>query len=130
LHGIFYFSGNNLTNKQLKSEILDVHPIVRLSVSTLIHIDKELIITDADRRPEDYRRMGLKTKAHSLHYQQSNGYSHALDIRTRNRNEVHNFLVKNYFRVMGFRTLRHSGSGTTGDHLHISLMSHDRPYAK
>ena len=130
IHGLFYITNKNLSNQGLKSEILDVHPIIRLSVSTLIHLDKNLVITDADRKPEDYRRMGLKTKAHSLHFKQSNGYSHALDIRTRDKSEVHNFMVKSYFRLMGFQTLRHSGSGTTGDHLHISLMSHDRPYAK
>jgi len=130
LHGLFYISGKNLKNKQLQSEILSVHPIVRLSVSTLIHIDKSLIITDANRRPEDYRKMGLKSKSHSLHYKQSNGYSHALDIRTRDKNIVGNFLVQNYFRLMGFRTLKHGGSSTTGEHLHISLMSHDRPYAR
>lgn len=130
LHGLFYIGGKNIKNRGLQSEILDVHPIVRLSVSTLIHIDKSLVITDADRSPEDYKRMGLKSKSHSLHYKQSNGYSHALDIRTNGRNEFRNSLVRSYFWMMGFRTLRHSGSGTTGDHLHISLMSHDRPYAK
>lgn len=128
LHGVFYISGKNLTNINLAKEIRSVHPIVRLSVSTLIHIDKDLIITDADRRPEDYRKMGLKSKNQSLHFRQSSGYSHALDIRTRDRNPVRNFLVYSYFKLMGFNTLRHSGKGTTGDHLHISLMSHDRPY--
>lgn len=129
-HGLFYIGNKNLKNDSLKSEVLDVHPILRLSVSTLIHIDKELIITDADRAPEDYKRMGLESKGHSLHYKQSNGYSHALDIRTNHRNELRNILVRGYFQLMGFRTLRHSDSATTGDHLHVSLMSHDRPYAK
>ncbi|MBT8229384.1 MAG: hypothetical protein KJO50_03930 [Bacteroidia bacterium] len=129
-HGLFYIGNKNLKNNSLKSEVLDVHPILRLSVSTLIHLDKDLIITDADRMPEDYRRMGLKSRNHSLHYKQSNGYSHALDIRTNYRNEIRNFLVRAYFQLMGFRTIRHSDSGTTGDHLHVSLMSHDRPYAK
>ena len=128
-HGIFYFSGSNLKNEGLQSEIKEVHPILRLSVSTLIHLDKDLIVTDAQRLPEDYRSMGLKSKKSSLHYKQSNGYTHALDIRTNSRHEVRNFLVKLYFRAMGFKTLRHAGSGTTGDHLHISLMSHDRPHA-
>ena len=127
LHGLFYFSGNNMKSSSLQNEITKVHPILRLSISTIIHLDKKLIITDANRVPEDYRKMGLKTKKHSLHYKQSNGYAHALDLRTRGRAEWRNALVRGYFWLMGFNTLRHGG---TGDHLHVSLMSHDRPYAK
>ena len=127
IHGIFYLSGNNMKSNSLEKEITKVHPILRLSVSTIVHLDKKLIITDANRLPEDYRKMGLKTKKHSLHYKQSNGYAHALDLRTQGRSEWRNALVKGYFWLMGFNTLRHGG---TGDHLHVSLMSHDRPYAK
>lgn len=127
LHGIFYFSSNNLKSSELQKEMLEVHPILRLSVSTVAHIDKSLIITDGNRLPEDYKKMGLSSKKHSLHYKQSNGYAHAIDLRTNNRNEMRNFLIKSYFRIMGFQTLRHVG---TADHLHVSLKSHDRPYAK
>jgi len=127
VNGIFYISGENLKSSKLSSEIKKVHPVLRLAVSTLIIMDKELIITDADRAPEDYRKMGLKSIKHSLHYEQSTGYSHALDMRTKGRPVWKNFLVQNYFRMMGFRTLRHIG---TADHLHISLMSHDNPRAK
>ena len=125
-HGIFYISTGNLKNDHVKSEINKVHPILRLSVSTIVILDSDLIITDGKRIPEDYRKMGLKEKAHSLHYKQKNGYAHALDLRTNNRSEVRNFLLQNYFRLMGMNTLRHVGNA---DHLHISLMSHDRPYA-
>ncbi len=127
MHGIFYYSGENMKNPELKNEITEVHPILRLSVSTVIHLDKELIITDANRVPEDYKKMGLKSIKNSLHYKQSTGYAHALDLRTNNRSELRNTLLINYFRLMGFRTLRHVG---TADHLHISLKSHDRPNAK
>jgi len=126
-HGLFYFSGDNLKSSELKSEMRRIHPILRLSVSTLIHLDKGLIITDADRLPEDYRKMGLKSKSGSLHYEQSNGYAHAIDIRVKGRNEIRNFLIRSYFGLMGFNTLRHGG---TADHLHVSLKSHDRPWAK
>lgn len=127
VHGVFYLSASNLKTKELTQEIREVHPIIRLAVSTLIHMDKELVITDANRSPEDYRKMGLKQASHSLHYKQSTGYAHAMDIRTRSRPEWKNILIRNYFRIMGFRTLRHVG---TADHLHISLKSHDRPMAK
>lgn len=127
VHGLFYISGSNMKSSSLRSEVRKVHPVMRLAVSTLIHLDKDLIITDAERQPEDYKKMGLKSKKHSLHYKQDTGYSHALDLRTRGRPIWKNFLVRNYFRLMGFRTLRHIG---TADHLHISLMSHEHPYAK
>jgi len=71
--------------------------------------------------------MGLKSKNHSLHYRQSNGYAHAMDLRTNGRSEVRNFMTQTFFRLMGFKTLRHIG---TADHLHVSLVSHDRPNAK
>lgn len=126
-HGLFYMSGDNFKSSELRSEIRKVHPILRLSVSTIAHLDKKLIITDGDRQPEDYAKMGLPSKKHSLHYKQSNGYAHAIDLRTNGRNEIRNFFVRSYFRLMGFQTLRHIG---TADHLHISLKSHDRPYSK
>lgn len=127
LHGLFYMSGDNMKRSDIKSEVRKVHPILRLSVSTLIHLDKELIITDADRSPEDYKKMGLKSISHSLHYQQSNGYAHAMDLRTKGRSELRNLMTEYFFRLMGFKTLRHVG---TADHLHISLLSHDRPSAR
>ncbi len=126
VHGLFYFSSSNLKNQALQTELNKVHPILRLSVSTIAHLDKDLIVTDANRTPEDYKKMGLKVKKHSLHYQQEDGYAHALDLRTNQRSELRNQLLEKYFRWMGFNTLRHTG---TGDHLHISLKSHERPNA-
>lgn len=127
VHGIFYISGSNLKTPEIRQEVRKVHPILRLSVSTLMHFDKDLIITDATRQPEDYKKMGLPSIKQSLHYKQSTGYAHAFDIRTKNRPEWKNQLVRAYFFVMGFRTLRHDG---TADHLHVSLMSHEYPKAK
>ena len=126
LQGILFFSSDNMKTSDLKSELTDVHPILRLGVSTLIYLDKGLLITDAQRQPEDYTKMGLKQKSHSLHYEQDDGYAHALDLRTKNRSEIRNTITKWYFKLMGFNTLRHVG---TADHLHISLSSHDRPNA-
>lgn len=127
IHGLFYLSTANMKSVKLKKEILTVHPVLRLATSTLIHVDKSLVITDADRTPEDYKKMGLKSIKHSLHYKQYTGYAHALDLRTKGKPEWQNFLIRNYFRIMGFRTLRHIG---TDDHLHVSLMSHRYPNAK
>jgi hypothetical protein len=124
---LFYISGENVKHNDTRSEYLELHPILRLSVSTLIILDRQLLITDAGRLPEDYAKMGLKSKKHSLHYIQSDGYTHALDVRTTGRSEWISTLVEFYFRIMGFNTIRHVG---TADHLHVSLMVHDKPWAQ
>jgi hypothetical protein len=62
--------------------------------------------------------MGLPVNDGTLHYRQRDGWAHAVDLRTNGRGEVVNRLVELYFRVMGFRTLRHVG---TADHLHVEL---------
>ncbi|MEZ4899266.1 MAG: hypothetical protein R2806_20645 [Saprospiraceae bacterium] len=124
LQSAFYLSGVHAKSSGVQAEFVELHPLLRLSVSTLIHLDRHLLITDAGRWPEDYRKMGLGSKSQSLHFRQSDGYTHALDVRTRDRSWLRNQLLTIYFRAMGFYTLRHGG---TGDHLHVSLQSWDRP---
>jgi len=124
IHGLFFFSKSNSKSAAVQKEFTQLHPILRMSISTLIHLDQSLIITDANRQPEDYRKFGLPSKKHSLHYHQSSGYVHAVDIRTKGRGTIRNFLIRSYFKLMGFNTLRHGG---TADHLHISISSRDRP---
>ena len=126
IHGLLFFSSKNAKAEAVKHEYTSLHPILRLGVSTLVFMDKDLIMTDGNRYPEDYRKMGLPTKKRSLHFKQTNGYAHAFDIRTKGRSELRNTLLKLYFKVMGFNTLRHVG---TADHLHVSLKSHDAPGA-
>jgi len=122
-HGLFFLSSKNVKEPSIQKEFRSLHPILRLSLSTLIHLDKSLIVTDANRQPEDYKKMGLQSKKQSLHYRQSSGYVHAIDIRTKNRSFIRNTIIRGYFWAMGFNTLRHGG---TGDHLHVSLSSRDR----
>lgn len=122
--GVLFISAANAKHKEVQKEFTSLHPILRLGLSTLVFLEGNLLITDANRKPEDYARMGLRTKGHSLHYKQSDGYAHAVDIRTIGHSTLRNTLVQTYFRLMGFNTLRHVG---TADHLHISIMSHDRP---
>ncbi len=126
-YGLFFISSDNFKNPALKSEISDLHPLLRLGVSTFILMDKNMIITDASRVPEDYKKMGLKTAKNSLHYKQQDGYAYAIDLRTNNRNETRNMIMQLYFRILGFNTLRHTG---TGDHLHVSLTCHYRRGAR
>lgn len=124
---LFFISSDNFKNPALKSEISDLHPLLRMGVSTFILMDKDMIITDASRVAEDYRKMGLKSAKNSLHYRQKDGYAYAIDLRTNNRNEFRNRMMELYFKILGFNTLRHMG---TDDHLHISLRCHFRPGAR
>jgi len=126
-YGLFFISSDNFKNPDLRSEISELHPLLRMGVSTFILVDKDMIITDASRVPEDYRKMGLKTARNSLHYKQKDGYAYAIDLRTNNRNEIRNKAMQLYFNILGFNTLRHVG---TGDHLHISLDCHYRKGVK
>lgn len=123
LPALFYISTSNTKHSEVAEEFTSLHPILRLGISTLVFLDKDLLLTDASRIPEDYHKMGLKTNHRSLHYTQSSGYAHAVDIRTRGHSEFRNNLVKLYFNLMGFNTLRHVG---TADHLHVSISSPDK----
>ena len=126
IHGLLFLSSSNAKSSDVRSGYNTGHPILRMGTSPLAYIDRDLIITGTDRVPEDYRKMGLPTKRHSLHYRQSNGFAHAVDLRTNGHSEFRNFTLKMYFKLMGFNILRHFG---TGDHLHISLSSKDVPGA-
>ena len=123
---LFNLSGRNAKSETVRKEYRELHPFLRMAVGTWVWLDRDLMITDGARYPEDYRKMGLKSKKNSLHYKQSSGYVHAMDLRTNGRGEIRNALLKGYFRLLGFNTLRHYG---TGDHLHVSLSSKDRPGA-
>lgn len=80
--------------------------------------DREAVLTGVGRTVEDYLKMGLPVNESSLHFKLADRYVHALDLRTTGRPEWRNRLTYGYFRAMGFRTLRHMG---TGDHIHVSL---------
>ncbi len=123
---LFYLSGKNAKTESVRKEYKRLHPFLRLAVGTWVLIDRDVLITDGSRFPEDYQKMGLRAKGNSLHYKQKTGYTHAMDLRTKGSNEIRNFMLKAYFWSMGFNTLHHTG---TADHLHISLSVHDRPGA-
>ena len=102
----------------VRQEYRALHPLLRVAVSTVMLVDRGALITDLERAPEDYAAMGLRAQRWSHHYPQEDGYVHAMDIRTLGRSWVRNTLLTMYFRLTGFRTLRHVG---TADHLHVSL---------
>lgn len=117
-YSLIYLSGTNAKSESVRQYYRSLHPILRVAVSTMILADREIVITDLQRSPEDYARMGLPVRERSLHYPDTDGYVYAMDLRTIGRSERRNWLVGTYFRLMGFWTVRHVG---TADHLHVSL---------
>jgi hypothetical protein len=103
---------------EVHTEYSELHPILRMSVATLLLVDESVLITDLSRHPGDYEDMGLPVNPQSLHYRQADGYVHALDLRTKGHYEIRNLLMQGYFAGLGFPTLRHTG---TADHLHVAL---------
>lgn len=99
-------------------EYADLHPLLRMSVGMGVVVDDNLLLTDLSRHPADYRKMGLSVNPKSLHYPQSDGYVHAVDLQTQGRSWIRNLLIDVYFGLLGFQTLRHVG---TADHLHVAL---------
>jgi hypothetical protein len=115
---LFFVRGGASGTKDIHEEYTSLHPTMRMAVGILVLFDREAVITDLARTHGDYAKMGLAAKKKSLHYVQADGYVHAVDFRTRDRSEWKNKITAIYFRLLGFNTLRHVG---TGDHLHVSL---------
>lgn len=118
LYTLFYLAAANAKTPDVRHEFVQVHPVLRTAISTLLLIDRDAVITDLSRESGDYAKMGLPVFDRTLHYKQPDGWSHAVDIRTIGRGAIHNGAVQLYFKAMGFRTLRHVG---TADHLHVEL---------
>ena len=117
-HSLMFLSGSNAKTEEVKNLYRSMHPVLRMAVATVTLANSELVITDIERTPEDYSRMGLTLNPNSLHYRQETGYVHAVDLRTIGLGYVRNAWLEISFRVLGFRTLRHTG---TADHLHVQL---------
>ena len=118
VYAVVYLAAGNAKGQEVRESYRALHPSLRLAVATLILLDGDAVLSDARRVPEDYPRMGLRPLAGSAHYEQDDGWVHALDLRTRGRSGLRNALVRVYFEALGFQTLRHTG---TADHLHVSL---------
>ena len=117
-YSLLYLASVNAKSEPVRAYYRAVHPLLRLALSTLILVDRNMLITDSGRRPEDYGRMGLPTNNRTRHYRQSDGWIHAVDLRTAGRGAIKNRGVQLYFWLMGFDTRRHVG---TADHLHVEL---------
>jgi len=118
LYGLLYMSSGNAKDTNTRDDYTSLHPLMRLGASTYFLFDRDAVVTDLERTPADYLAMGLPINETSLHFKLEDRYVHAMDLRTLGRTRTRNALTVAYFRIMGFRSLRHVGSA---DHLHVSL---------
>ncbi|MEX0648369.1 MAG: hypothetical protein WEA56_17025 [Balneolaceae bacterium] len=118
LFSLFYLSGVNAKSSEVRDLYRSMHPVLRVAVSVVTLADGDLVITDIERIPDDYETMSLPVNPNSLHYRQESGYVHAVDLRTLNRGLIRNALLRGSLELMGFHTLRHTG---TADHLHVEM---------
>jgi len=118
LYSLLFLARVNAKTDDVQSYYWSLHPVLRVAVSTVMIVDPSAVITDMQRVAADYPRMGLPVNPRTRHYVQSDGWVHAVDIRTNGRWEIRNVLLQLYFWGMGFSTLRHVG---TSDHLHVQL---------
>jgi len=117
-YSLVYVASVHAKSPPVRAYYGSLHPLLRLALSTLILIDRDMLITDSGRLPEDYGRMGLPTNTRTRHFKQADGWVHAVDLRTTGRGVLKNRGVQFYFWLMGFDTRRHVG---TADHLHVEL---------
>ena len=118
IYCLLYLSSTNFKSPNQRAYYRSIHPLLRVALATVVLFDRQVVITDVARKPEDYMRMGLPVNHGSLHLPQRDGYVRAVDLRTAGRGWIRNTLSVAYFWAMGFRTLRHVG---TADHLHVEL---------
>jgi hypothetical protein len=117
-YALIFLARANAKTDAVRSTYLSTQPVLRVALSTVILFDRDLVVTDLGRTPDDYRRMGLPVRESSLHYPQKDGWVHAVDIRTSGRPFAASVFLWIYFRSMGFDTLWHRG---TADHLHVDI---------
>jgi hypothetical protein len=115
---LLYLSGSNAKSAEIREAYPRLHPILRLAVGTVRLLDTGIVVTDIERGPTAYAAMRLPRPTRSFHYRQKDGTVHAIDLRTEGRGPLRNGLVRLYFELLGFETIRHVG---TADHLHVRL---------
>ncbi|HKS05969.1 MAG TPA: hypothetical protein VJR92_06615 [Gemmatimonadaceae bacterium] len=118
VYSLIFLARVNAKTDDVQDWYSSLHPVLRVAVSTAIILDRDMVITDMQRVAADYKRIGLPVNRRTRHYVQSDGWVHAVDLRTNGRGEIRNRMLQLYFWSMGFSTQRHVGRG---DHLHVQL---------
>jgi len=77
IYGLLYLSSGNAKSPELSDGYTSLHPLMRLGASTYFLFDREAVVTDLGRTPEDYLRMGLPINEASRHFKLEDRYVHA-----------------------------------------------------
>jgi hypothetical protein len=72
-YALFVFSEKNAKTESVAREFEQVHPLLRIAVSTVAYLGGGMLVTDMSRRESDYIKMGLSPLDRSLHYAQTDG---------------------------------------------------------
>lgn len=118
IYALLYLSSVNAKSDEVRNVYRSLHPVLRVAVATTTLADNDLVITDIQRTREDYLSWGLTPLESSMHYEQKDGFVHAIDLRTIGHSELRNKVLELSLRAMGLQTIRHVG---TADHLHVAL---------
>ena len=118
IYSLLYLSGVNAKTEDVREVYRSLHPILRVAVATTTLAENDLVITGIKRTKEDYISWGLTPRQSSLHYEQKDGFVHAIDLRTIGHSEFRNKALEWSLRAMGLQVIRHVG---TADHLHVAL---------
>ncbi len=118
IYGLLYLSSVNAKTEDVRQVYRSLHPILRVSVATATLAEKGLVITDIKRTQKDYISWGLTPLESSMHYEQKDGFVHAIDLRTIGHSEFRNKTLEWSLKAMGLQIIRHVG---TADHLHVAL---------
>lgn len=117
-YAAFYVASANAVPDEIREEYQTIHPLLRLAASPVIFFDPSAVTSNEGRIVEDYRLMGLSVNEANLHFVQTDGLIHSLDLGTDARVEWRNRGIELGFWALGFHSLRHLG---VADHLHVSL---------
>jgi hypothetical protein len=117
-YSLLHLKQANAKTAEVRSAYGSLHPALRLAISSAVIADGALVVTDARRTADDYRRMGLPVFERTMHYPQPDSWVHAIDVRTIGHSEARNAALAWYFRGVGLTVVRHVG---TADHLHVQL---------
>src|SRR5882672_8756026 len=73
-YSLLYVASVNAKSAPVRAYYGALHPLLRLGLSTAILVDRDILITDTGRVPEDYGRMGLPANSRTRHYKQADGW--------------------------------------------------------
>src|SRR5258705_6254806 len=73
-YSLLYLASVNAKSAPVRAYYGSLHPLLRLALSTAILVDREILITDSRRVPDDYGQIGLPANRRTRHYKLKDGW--------------------------------------------------------